>query len=219
MAWQDTWVRFSEIVGWRWSALAQRLEHRLSNSNGEWVRKVMDEATDRHVRGLAYSGMDALEISGDKWKNFGFRSYRSADFDTFDVCERPLASEAFDIVIAEQVLEHVLWPYRAVRHLHEMLKPGGVLVVTTPFLVKIHECPVDCSRWTALGLKHLLAEGGFALDQIESASWGNRTCAQGSFRRVPRYIPWFHTLENDRYFPMVVWAFARKSERDGPGRP
>lgn len=211
MAWQDTWLRISDALGWRWSAIAQRIEGRLSNSRGEWVRQVMDETTRRHVAGLPYAGMSALEISGDKWKSFGFRQYQSADFDTFDICERPLALEAYDIVIAEQVLEHVLWPYRAARHLHQMLKPGGVLVVTTPFLVLVHECPVDCSRWTALGLKHLLAEGGFELSAIETGSWGNRTCARGSLRRVPRYVPWYHTLQNDPYYPMVVWAFARKT--------
>jgi hypothetical protein len=92
----------------------------------------------------------------------------------------------------------------------QMLRPGGHLVVTTPFLVLVHECPVDCSRWTALGLKHLLAEGGFPLTAIETGSWGNRTCARGSLRRPPRYVPWYHTLQNDPSYPMVVWAFARK---------
>ena len=216
MAWQDTWLRISDVIGWRWSVIAQRIENRLSSSSGEWARQVMDAATEKHVRGLAYAGMDALEISGDKWKNFGFKTYRSADFSTFDVCEGPLAPEAFDIVIAEQVLEHVLWPYRAARHLFQMLRPGGHLVVTTPFLVLVHECPVDCSRWTELGLKHLLAEGGFPLTAIETGSWGNRTCARGSLRRPPRYVPWYHTLQNDPSYPMVVWAFAT---RDGTRAP
>ena len=210
MALQDIWLRFAEAVGWRWSGLAQRLEGRLSDGHSEWVRQVMDRETRRYVTGLQYTQMDALEISGEQWSGFGFRTYRSADFNTFDICERPLAVEAFDIVIIEQVLEHVLWPVRAARNLHQMVRPGGVLVVTTPFLVNVHECPVDCTRWTPLGLKHLLAEGGFPLDRIETGSWGNRTCARGSFRRVPRYIPWYHTLENDPVHPMVVWAFAGK---------
>jgi SAM-dependent methyltransferase len=211
MAWQDSWLRISDAVGWRWSAMAQRLEHRLSNSSDEWVRRIMDDTTRRYVERLPYARMDALEISGDKWKSFGFHTYRSADFSTFDICAGPLAPEAFDVVIVEQVLEHVLWPYRAARHLHQMLRPGAVLVVTTPFLVHVHGCPVDCSRWTELGLKHLLAEGGFDLSAIETGSWGNRTCLRGSLRRVPRYIKWYHTLQNDPIYPMVVWAFARKS--------
>ena len=31
----------------------------------------------------------------------------------------------FDLIIAEQVLEHVQWPYRAVKNIRAMLNPGG----------------------------------------------------------------------------------------------
>jgi SAM-dependent methyltransferase len=221
MALQDVsgWIR--DAVGWRWDALAQRLERALARGRGEWVRHVMDRETEQFARNLDYSSLDALEISGEKWKDFGFGTYRSAGFEDFDVCERPLEVERFDVVLIEQVLEHVLWPIRAARHLYEMLRPGGVLILTTPFLVKIHNCPVDCTRWTELGLKHLLAEGGFRLQDIETNSWGNRTCARSSYYRVPCYIPWLHTLRNDKKYPLVVWAFARKPiaklSANGPG--
>jgi hypothetical protein len=42
-----------------------------------------------------------------------------------------------------------------------MLNRGGILVVTTTFLIRIHEYPIDCSRWTPLGLQHLLRQCGF----------------------------------------------------------
>ncbi|HTU91478.1 MAG TPA: methyltransferase domain-containing protein [Gemmataceae bacterium] len=209
---QDVHFWLSEAIGWRWSSLVQCLERVFTPGSGEWVRHVMDQETAKYVGGLDYAGMDALEISGEKWKDFGFGTYRSIGFEEFDVCERPLAIEAFDVVIIEQVLEHVLWPFRAARHLHQMLRGGGVLVVTTPFLVKIHNCPFDCSRWTELGLKHLLAEGGFALEDIQTGSWGNRICAGKSYYRVPFYVPWLHTLQNDPKYPLVIWAFARKPD-------
>jgi hypothetical protein len=38
-----------------------------------------------------------------------------------------------DIIIAEQVFEHLLWPYRAVRNVFQMLTPNGALLVTTHF--------------------------------------------------------------------------------------
>ena len=68
--------------------------------------------------------------------------------------------DTFDLIIAEQVFEHLLWPYRAARNVHRMLRPGGSFLITTPFLVKIHPVPNDCSRWTETGMKHLLAEAG-----------------------------------------------------------
>jgi SAM-dependent methyltransferase len=169
----------------------------------------MDRETDKFVRSLSYSAMDALEVSGDKWENFGFRSYRKVRYPEYDLCEKPLALAAFDIVIVEQVLEHVLWPYKAVRNVFEMLRPGGIFLVTTPFLVRMHE-PVDCSRWSELGLKNLLIERGFNGDHIVTGSWGNRACVCSNFQRFTEWIPWKHSLKNEPKFPLVVWAFARK---------
>jgi SAM-dependent methyltransferase len=176
----------------------------------EWGRVVMDRETDRFVRSLNYSSFHALEISGRKWEKFGFATYRSIKFPDYDVCERALETEAFDIVIAEQVLEHVVWPYRAVRNIYTMLRPGGVFVVTTPFLIRIHNHPVDCSRWTELGIKYLLAEAGFNLTNIMTGSWGNRSCVRANFRKWAVWVPWKHSLRNEPDFPYVVWAFARK---------
>jgi hypothetical protein len=90
-----------------------------------------------------------------------------------------------------------------------MLKPGGHLLVTTPFLIKVHEVPVDCSRWTELGMKHLLAECGFPIDGIWTGSWGNRACVQANFRNWARR-GWFKSLANEPEFPVSVWALARK---------
>jgi hypothetical protein len=115
----------------------------------------------------------------------------------------------FDIIIAEQVFEHLLWPYRAVVNVHQMLNSGGVFLITTPFLIKIHNYPVDCSRWSELGLKHLLAEGGFEIDKITTGSWGNRACVRGNWLGWQPYIKWIHSLKNEPEFPVTVWALAR----------
>jgi SAM-dependent methyltransferase len=204
-----TWLR--EGLGWRWRACRKHwLDPLLGIRDQQWARVVMDAATERFVRSLDYTALDALEISGRKWASFGFKSYRSAAYPDYDLCERPLATEEFNLVIAEQVLEHVLWPYRAVRHAWAMLRPGGVLLVTTPFLVRVHAFPTDCSRWTETGLKYLLAEGGFGLENVQTGSWGNRACVRANFRRWASWVPWLHSLRNEADFPVVVWAFAKK---------
>jgi len=181
-----------------------------------WANVVMDRETEEFVRSLNCSSWHALEISGTRWQDFGFASYRNVSFPEYDICEGPLEQEAFDIVIAEQVLEHVLWPYRAVRNVWKMLRPGGVFVATTPFLIPVYDCPVDCSRWTELGLKHLLAEGGFELGNIITASWGNSSCVRADLRlrglKFSYWVPWKHSLRNEPYCPVVVWAFARKAD-------
>ena len=174
-----------------------------------WSRVVMVEATQTLVKALPYSEFRALEISGTHWEDFGFMSYESANFPMFDVCKGSLP-RTFNIILADQVLEHVLWPYRAGKNIYEMLEPGGYFLVTTPFLVKIHNDPTDCTRWTEVGLKYFLAECGFPLDGTKTGSWGNRECVIENFSRWIPYRPGVHSLKNDTDFPYHVWALARK---------
>jgi SAM-dependent methyltransferase len=181
------------------------------SADDHWARVVMNRETERLVRSINPEMRSALEISGDSWKQrVAFREYRSVDFQTLDICAGPLQDEKFDIVIAEQVFEHLLWPYRAVRHVYQMLNEDGVFLLTTPFLIKIHQHPVDCSRWTEIGIRHLLAEGGFNIDLITTGSWGNRACIKANWGQWKIYQPWLHTLKNEPDFPVVVWALARR---------
>ena len=211
MVLQDIIWKFRDAVGWRYDRFMGWVDRRYLSHSPEWVRLIMDQETDRFVRSLNYRSLDAAEVSGLKWQHFGFASYKSLNYPDFDVClPPPTGLPAFDIIIIEQVLEHVYRPFRAVRTLHAMLRPGGWLIVTAPFLMRVHNTPVDCSRWTPLGLKYLLAEGGFSIDSIETGAWGNRYCARASYRRIPRYIPALHSLTNDPIYPLVVWAFAKK---------
>ena len=169
----------------------------------------MDRETEKYVKSLPFKKLSALEISGSRWEKFGFASYRSVRYPKFDVCNATL-DDCFDIIIAEQVLEHVLHPHRAVRNLYSMLNSGGVLVITAPFFIKVHSYPVDCSRWTQEGLKQLLIEGGFDPEKIKLGSWGNRACIVANFKRSAKWIPYMHSLKNEAEFPVTVWAFAEK---------
>src|SRR5438552_1520606 len=94
-----------------------------------------------------------------------------------------------------------------------MVRPGGHFLISTPFLVKVHNWPVDCSRWTELGLKHFLAECGFELETIKTGAWGNRKCVCAHFNstRPLTYREGKHSLENEAEFPHHVWALARRS--------
>lgn len=169
----------------------------------------MNEKTRALVHGISPGNMNVLEISGEHWSNFPFQSYKSMDYPEFDICSSPL-DETFDLIIAEQVFEHLLWPYKAGKHVYEMLRPGGYFLITTPFLIRIHNFPVDCTRWSETGIKYFLAECGFDLAHIQAASWGNRACVRANFSNWAFYRPWIHSLANEPDFPVVVWALAQK---------
>jgi len=55
-----------------------------------------------------------------------------------DVASLNLASESFDSVILGEVIEHLLHPERVLAVADRVLKPGGRLIVTTPFGVLEH---------------------------------------------------------------------------------
>jgi SAM-dependent methyltransferase len=155
--------------------------------------------------------MDAIEVSGDKWRSFGWRSYRQTEYPEYDVCAGPLDCGIADMVIAEQVLEHVERPDRAVCSMYDMLRPGGHLLVGTPFLLKVHGAPDDYYRWTERGIRVLLESAGFIA--VQTASWGNRRCLVADMNdglTWTNYRPW-HSLRNEPQFPIVVWAFASRA--------
>ena len=66
-----------------------------------------------------------------------------------DACELPLSSGSVDCVVCCEVLEHVRKPEQAVAEMYRALKPGGVLIASTPFLYPVHADPDDYSRFTA----------------------------------------------------------------------
>ncbi len=175
-----------------------------------WTRVVMNQATKELMQTLHTSGMDAVEISGTGWKDWAFKSYRTFSYPDFDICAPLNEANLADMIVAEQVFEHLLWPYRAVKNVYQMLRPNGYFLVTTPFLLPVHDCPVDCSRWTETGIKYLLAEGGFPLEDIVVGSWGNEACVKANLKKWTPYTKWLHSLKNSPKHAVVVWALGRK---------
>lgn len=182
------------------------------DENRKWSRIVMQETCNKLVTSLHPNELSVLEISGNAFQGFDFKEYTSAHYPDYDICHSTLDKQ-FDLIIAEQVFEHLLWPYRAGKNVVSMLRPGGYFLISTPFLVRVHNYPVDCSRWTETGLKYFLAECGFPLEQIHTDSWGNRRCVNANFgKRWVRYHSRLHSLHNEPDFPYCVWALAQKQQ-------
>ena len=73
----------------------------------------------------------------------------------------PIQDNMFDSAGCFDVLEHVPDPVAACREMARILKPGGYLIVTTPFLARLHEIPHDYYRFTEYGLRRLFEPCGF----------------------------------------------------------
>lgn len=169
----------------------------------------MDRNIELTVRSLFPTELEVLEISGDSWKTkCNFKHYETVSFPQFDIC-RDRLERKFDLIIAEQVFEHLLEPAAALRNIRSMLRPEGRVIISTPFLLRLHNHPIDCYRWSPIGLRQLFRAEGFADDDISVNSWGNRACVRGNLNRWIRYSPIFHSLRNEEDCPVVVWGVAK----------
>jgi SAM-dependent methyltransferase len=88
-----------------------------------------------------------------------------------DLCALPFLEARFDGVVLTEVLEHCTDPFAAIREVHRVLKPGGTLLVTSPFFWCWHgtEDYSDYWRFTHQGWAWLLKD--FANVDITPCQW------------------------------------------------
>jgi len=75
----------------------------------------------------------------------------------------PADNNSFDGLISTQTLEHVPNPEVIVGEWARVLKDGGMLLITMPFMWPEHELPYDFQRYSSAGLRLLLEKSGFQI--------------------------------------------------------
>lgn len=69
----------------------------------------------------------AVDVSQDSFKAPGI------SFERWDLNEAfPCTAERFDVVFSVEVLEHLQNPYKFIEECERVLKPGGLIILTTP---------------------------------------------------------------------------------------
>lgn len=81
----------------------------------------------------------------------------------------PFSDESFDTVTAFQLLEHLPQPSAFIKEAYRVLKPGGKIIVSTPFMWGIHDDPHDYYRFTHQGLNQKLSENRFQVVSVRPA--------------------------------------------------
>jgi len=75
-----------------------------------------------------------------------------------DAHQIPLSDGAFDAVVVQAVLEHVLDPGKVVAEVHRVLREDGLVYAETPFLQQVHAGPYDFVRFTGSGHRYLFRQ-------------------------------------------------------------
>lgn len=136
------------------------------------------------------------------------------------VYDLPFEDGEFENVLCMSVLEHLEEPKKAITEMHRVLKPGGRIIMSVPFLFPIHEAPDDYWRFTKYGLQKLFSEGWEIIElkaeadvQDSMAILLQRLAYQGQYRldkltklkmllmaRILKWMPrWWHRMFGDIY--------------------
>jgi SAM-dependent methyltransferase len=85
----------------------------------------------------------------------------------------PLPDASIDSCLFTEVLEHCPDGKAVLREIWRVLKSGGFLFLTAPFIWPIHTVPHDEYRYTPFALHRLLEETGFPAPKIEATGGRN----------------------------------------------
>lgn len=114
---------------------------------------VLDIAPQDHEGAKPYfpkSDVQTLDINPDSGATY-----------IADICNtntETIKSDSFDVIVCTEVLEHTLQPFDAAKELLRIVKPGGSVLVSTPYNFRIHGPLPDCWRFTEHGLRELFKD-------------------------------------------------------------
>jgi SAM-dependent methyltransferase len=92
---------------------------------------------------------------------------RTDDLDIrLDAQALPFGDNMFDCVLFSEVVEHVPDAPEALAEIARVLRPGGTLLITWPFMYMMHEVPNDYVRFTEFGMARLLASNGLKVEAL-----------------------------------------------------
>jgi len=100
-----------------------------------------------------------------------------------DICNMsPIEDNSIGLLLLLESLEHIEQPQKALDEIYRVLKPNGLLIMTTVLGMGIHRCPKDYWRFCPDGIEFLMR----------------------------RYKILDFTLEGEPSFPLGIWATGQK---------
>jgi SAM-dependent methyltransferase len=108
-----------------------------------------------------------MEYIGVDIETSGYPTARKCPDFYFNGIDLPFPNEEFESVLASEVFEHVFDLPKCLNEINRVLKPGGRLLATCPFVWPLHEEPYDFARYTPYSLRTELEKAGFKILKLE----------------------------------------------------
>jgi SAM-dependent methyltransferase len=129
--------------------------------------KKIDKEFEKIVEDYDKEGYKILEIgSGTKSRKKQFKNAKFTATDIIlnygvdsvqDVTNLKLKDKEFDLVLCENVLEHIYNHQKAIKEMYRVLKKGGKTFIVTPFSFPLHDEPYDYFRYTRHSYEKMLS--------------------------------------------------------------
>jgi SAM-dependent methyltransferase len=110
-----------------------------------------------------------------------------------------LPDNSVDAFVCESMLEHVQKPEQVIDEIRRVLRPGGTLLLVTPWMYPFHEAPGDYLRFSESALTHMLH--GFHLACVEPL--GNFWTSLATFAQL-KVRPWKPTKASNTLLRLIV---------------
>ncbi|MDY0383104.1 methyltransferase domain-containing protein [Trichlorobacter sp.] len=110
-------------------------------------------------------------------ENPGYQTHSKPDL-FWDGVRIPLADNSVDCVIATELFEHVPDLEAMLREIKRVLRPGGSIFFTVPFLWPLHDMPQDECRYTPFSLRKIFERAGYSDTTISALGGWDASLAQ-----------------------------------------
>ena len=137
-------------------------DHNSSKSVVRAISKLLDELPEQSIGLNVGSGKTNLDV---RIKNLELDYAPGIDY-IGSVESIPEINNTFDLVISQEVLEHVKEPAVAMSEIKRVLKKNGKCYIQLPFIIGFHPCPNDYWRFTKQGIVALVEASGLKVIEV-----------------------------------------------------